>query len=345
MYSIVLTKRNYLLFNKKIPLSVTVLFMLLTGLAVYYFFPRPPEVVIVNSKNDCPQKMNQVRLNDYKFTHPLMFADLPNENEELMGLKEKIIQLIAEDKSLNRLSDISVYFRKMDDGSWFIINGDKTYTPASLMKVSFLIAILKQVGSDPGLLHKKIYFAKHFPDGFSQNIKNFTLKENKYYTIKELLHDMIVYSDNDALTLISTMTDATVFSKLFTDLGVVSPPIDPFKSMGYVVTIADYCKLFRILYNSGYLTDENSEFGLSLLAQSTYKEGFLKDINPGFPVAHKFGERVYGGLQQLHEIGIFYSEPEPYLLGVMSEGKNLKELSTVLSQISKLVYQNYTKGI
>lgn len=312
--------------------------MLVTGLAVYFFFPRPPEVVVVNSKNDCPQKINEVRLNDYKFTHPLMLVDLPNESEDLNDLKEKVIHLIAKDKSLNLLNDISVYFRKMDDGSWFVINGGRVYSPASLMKVSFLIGVLKQAGTDHGLLQKKIYFEKHFPTGFDQNIKNFSLAEKKYYTVKELLYDMIVYSDNDALTLISTITDAAMFSKLFTDLGVTSPPVDPTKSIDYAITVADCSKLFRILYNSGYLTDENSELGLSLLAESTYKEGFLKDMNPGFPVAHKFGERINHNINQLHEMGIFYAEPEPYFLGVMSEGKDLKELSTVLSGISKLIY-------
>lgn len=344
MNSTSMAKRNFHLFKKEFSIVVTFVLMLLTGVAVYFFSRKPSEVVVVNSKSDCPQKINEVRLNDYKFTHPLMFADLPNENDELKDLKEKINQVISEDKSLNLISDISIYFRKMDDGSWFIINGDKTYTPASLMKVSFLIAVLKQAGSDPGLLHKKIHFGKHFQNGFSQNIKSFSLQENKDYTVKELLHDMIAYSDNDALTLISSITDKKVFNKLFTDLGVTSPPIDPSKSVDYTVSIGNYCKLFRILYNSGYLTDENSELGLSMLSQSTYKEGLLRDINPGYPVAHKFGERVDGQVQQLHEIGIFYAEPEPYLLGIMSEGSDQKKLASVLSQISKLVYQNYLKG-
>jgi beta-lactamase class A len=242
------------------------------------------------------------------------------------------------------LTDISVYFRKLDDGSWFVINGSRAYSPASLMKVAFLITILKQSATEKGLLNKKIYFEKHNEEGFSQNIKNFSLTENKYYSIKELLYDMIVYSDNDALIMIGRNVNQAIFQKLFSDLGVTAPPTEPAKELEYMVTLNDYCKFFRILYNSGYLTDENSELALSMLSQSTYRGGLLKDISPNLPVAHKFGERISGTSQQLHEIGIFYTEPQPYLLGVMSEGTDLKKLSDVLSQISQVVYGDYANG-
>ncbi len=320
--------------------------MLVTGVVVYYLFPRQPGSVIINTKqNACSEKMNQRRLNDYKFTHPILLSDLPTENSELSGLKEKIIDIIAQDKNKNLLKDVSVYFRTMNDGSWFVINGDRTYAPASLMKVTFLIAILKQSEADSGLLDKKIYFEKHADTGYNQTIKSFKLEEKKYYTIRELLHYMIGYSDNDALALISRNTSQPVLKKFFEDLGVASPSWDPTKSSEYVVTVSDYCKLFRVLYNSCYLTNENSDLALEMLSESTYKGGLLKDISPSFQVVHKFGERFDGQSSELHEIGIFYSTPQPYLLGVMSEGQDMSQLSSVLGKISKVVYENYNKRI
>src|SRR5207248_1486065 len=91
--------RNIHFLKKEIPLSVVILMMLATAVAVHYFFPRSPEVVVINSKtNNCPEKLDELRLKDYKFTHPLMLADVPAENQELNGLKEKITNLIADDK-------------------------------------------------------------------------------------------------------------------------------------------------------------------------------------------------------------------------------------------------------
>ncbi len=336
---------NKFFFKKNLSPFLALVLMIVSGFVVYFFFPKPVKVVMANPQIEVvPQKMKMLRLKDYKFTHPLMFADLPTEDTELNGLKEKISEIISRDKALNMLTDISVYFRKLDDGSWFVINGSKAYSPASLMKVAFLISILKQSANDRGLLNKKVYFEKHIEVGYNQNIKSFSLAGNKYYTIKELLYDMIAYSDNDALFMIGRNINQTVFQKLFSDLGVTTPPTDPAKGADYVVTVSDYCKLFRILYNSGYLTDENSELALSMLSKSTYRGGLLKDISPNLPVAHKFGERVTANSQQLHEIGIFYTEPQPYLLGVMSEGADLKNLSEVLSQISQVVYGDYSKG-
>ncbi len=342
-------RHNNLLFkkiNRDIPLLATLCLIVITGLVVYFFFPRQPKIVVINSNaNDCPETIQELRLKDYKFTQPLMFADIPNENAALTSIKEKINEVIEKNKSLNMATGVSVYFRVLNDASWFVINPEKKYAPASLMKVSYLISMLKQSESVPGLLNRKIFFEKHFSEGYNQNIKNFTLKENKYYTVKELLRYMITYSDNDALTLIGMNTNADVYAKIFSDLGIPAPPMDAAKATEYGMSISDYCKFFRILYNSGYLSNENSDLALSMLSESTYKNGLLKNISADFPVAHKFGERVIGDVAQLHEVGIFYNGSHPYLLGVMSEGYNLKDLSTVLAQISQVAYTEFNGKI
>src|SRR5207253_2260870 len=104
------------------------------------------------------------------------------------------------------------------------------------------------------------------------------------------------------------------------------------------INVIDYCKFFRVLFNASYLKGDDCEYALDLLSKSTYKEGLLGDIKVNFPVAHKFGERITNSSEQLHEVGIFYDE-KPYLLGVMSSGHDLKDLSLILSQVSQIVYQ------
>jgi hypothetical protein len=130
-----------------------------------------------------------------------------------------------------------------------------------------------------------------------------------------------------------------IFNKLFSDLGVAPPSADPAKAPEYSMNVIDCCKFFRILYNSSYLKEEYSEFALELLTKSTFKDGLVKNIAGGFPVAHKFGERVLQNVQELHEVGIFYVDRKPYMLGVMSTGRDLKNLSSVLSHVSELIYQ------
>src|SRR5947208_28 len=90
------------LFRREVPLFLVIIIVVATGLAVYFLFPKPSSIVMVNASNsnDCPQKMDEIRLKDYKFTHPLVLADLPTENSELSGLKDKIVQLLDQDKNL-----------------------------------------------------------------------------------------------------------------------------------------------------------------------------------------------------------------------------------------------------
>ena len=335
--------KNKNLFRKDTPLYVTMILVLVSSIVVYSLFPHPVEgkkVAVISQTADCTPEVDVLRSRDYRLTHRILLADMRNENPKLASIKQRITQTISEDKFSNVASNVSVYFRNLNDGSWFEVNGASTYNPASLLKVTFLIAILKQAEKNPGLLDKQIYFDKHYEKVYNQNIKAFTLEEKRNYTIKELLYDMIVYSDNDALILVSNQTDSVTYDKLFLDLGMTPPSHSPHPNE-YVMSVMDFCKFFRVLYNSAYLKDEYSEFALELLTKSTYKDGLVKNITGDFPIAHKFGERIIANsnVQELHEVGIFYVDHKPYLLGVMTTGHDLKELSAVLSRISEIVYR------
>ncbi len=334
--------KNKNLFRRDTPLYITIILVFVSSFVVYALFPHPENRkirAVVAQENNCIPEIDILRSNDFKLTHRTLLVDIRNENPKLSSIKERISQTISENKFSNTANDVSVYFRNLNDGSWFEINGGSTYNPASLMKVTYLIAVLKQAEKNPGFLDRQVYFEKHFEKSFNQNIKTFTLEEKKNYPIRELLFDMIVYSDNDALLLLSQQTDSVTYDKLFLDLGM-TPPSHFSNPNSYVMSVMDYCKFFRILYNSSYLREEYSEFALDLLTKSTYKDGLVKNINGDFPVAHKFGERIlaHSNVQELHEVGIFYVDRKPYLLGVMSTGRDLKKLSAVLSRISEIVY-------
>ena len=329
------------LFKRDTPFYITLSLVFFGGVIVYFFFPHLSDdkknQVILRTEN--ASEMDMVRNNEYKLTHPLLLEDIKTQTTSLDLMKDKLNQLIAQRKTSQGLNDISIYYRNMDNGAWFEINGNAVYNPASLMKLAYLIVALKQAESNPHFLDKQIYFANHFSEGNNQNIKDFKLKENRNYTVKELLEYMIAFSDNDATLLITQNTSPEILNKLFTELEIATPPENGGE---YFINIIDYCKLFRILYNSSYLKDEYSEYALELLTKSTYKDGLLKNQNINFPVAHKFGERIFNNVQQLHEAGIFYTD-HPYMLGVMSSGHDLNSLSTILSQVSQIVYQEIPK--
>ena len=206
-----------------------------------------------------------------------------------------------------------------------------------MSKVIFLISYLKESETNPTLLDKKIYFEKHFSEGYQQNIKDFELKQKSYYTVRELLTYMIKYSDNDATALLIQNLNTGIYKKIFSDFKVNSPP----ETGEYEITSYDFSKFFRALFNATYIRPDLSEYGLKLLTSCSYKDGIVRGLGPGVDVAHKFGERVLGDKAQLHEFGIVYCEGEPYMLGVMTKGRSLQDLSKVISDISRIVSSEY----
>jgi beta-lactamase class A len=114
------------------------------------------------------------------------------------------------------------------------------------------------------------------------------------------------------------------------------------------VTVRGYSGFFRILFNASYLNKDDSEYILSLLAQSDFTDGLVAGVPSGVPVAHKFGERELSdsSLDQIHDCGIVYYPGHPYLLCVMTEGHNTAKQISAIKQISAAVYHEVdTQGV
>src|SRR5262249_32692831 len=113
-----------------------------------------------------------------------------------------------------------------------------------------------------------------------------------------------------------------------------------------------YALFFRILYNASYLNKEDSEQALKLLSQATFKDGLIAGVDDGITVAHKFGEYAakdasgndVPGTDELHDCGIVYAPGHPYLLCVMTRGNQLTSLTTMVAQVSQIVFQAAKNG-
>jgi hypothetical protein len=91
---------------------------------------------------------------------------------------------------------------------------------------------------------------------------------------------------------------------------------------------------------------ESSEFALNLLSQSTFKDGIVSALPFGIVVAHKFGEQGDANSKQLHDMAIIYTGDHPYLITIMTKGKEMKELSRIIGSISTLIYRRFDqKGL
>jgi beta-lactamase class A len=199
-----------------------------------------------------------------------------------------------------------------------------------------LLTILKQAQRDKTLLEQKIQFQT------ASKIKVFVpvqqpMEVGKLYTVQQLLERMILFSDNDATSMLFSIYNKELYDDLFMKLSV---PVQDAEDLFYRMSPVDMSKFFRILYNASYLSSLYSEYALDLLTKSDFKQGIVQGIPSNNKVAHKFGERfTTSDLIQLHESAIVYRGSASYAITIMTEGKSMEDLKAVLGALSKICFE------
>lgn len=286
----------------------------------------------------CPPDFLRLNLGgEYRYISPLLLTELTCISPEMEGLRSKVTQLINEKKKEGVIQQASVYLKTIKDGKWFEVNGNQFYNPGSLMKLGILLTYLREEEKRPGLLEMELMLRNKIPGpGIDQIRTSAPLELNKKYTIRKLLEEMIINSDNDATQLLNMNINRAGFTQVMADLGTRTTDID---DPNFEMTVLEYNRYFRVLYNASYLSRRNSEWALELLTQANYKNAFMKGIPEGVTVAHKFGERPYENGFNFHEAGLVYLKSNPYLLVVMTRGADNKKLPAVIAEISQVCYK------
>ncbi len=328
------------LFLKKISFSYVLLITIASCLLTYYFTNSIKNKELTNVENNAQStasSYNIKRLNGYNYIKPLLFVDNVNESENLASVKQSIVEVIDNFKKTNTLTSASVYLKEYAGNEWTTINPDEKYSPGSLLKVPELITFLKMNEEKPGLLDKELLFDRPFTSDKAPVYLSKSIQLGHKYTIRELLNYMIEYSDNNATMLLNNNIDVNTFKKVFTDFGLEAPD---WSSSNYPITAKDFSLFMRSLYNASYLTIKDSEFATELLGRTDFKQGIVKSLPAGTKIVHKFGEGGDPLEKQLHESAIVYIKDKPYLVTIMTKGKDMKMLPEVIRQISKTIYEN-----
>jgi len=286
--------------------------------------------------------LNILRLNDFKFTHPLLMAHLSVESTKFNNLNTEINSFLLLEKQKNILTSASVFFMDLTDGSWTQINSQELYDPGSILKLPILLAYLKKDENEPGLFSKTIQYNGPDRNMPRQTITANTIKPGKSYTIKELIHYMIVDSDNEANSLLNRAIEPEYVYKVFRDIGIEQPEVN---QSTVTMSCADVSKFLRVLYNSSYTSHRHSEFALQLLSESKFSEGMRNGLPDSILLVHKFGERGYQNttFQEIHESGIIFSKYGNVLLTIMTKGNDQKEQTRIISDITRICFQYISK--
>ena len=307
-------------------------------------------IVPANSPINDKEEFRPIRQGNssYEFINPLLAYEVPSATDPRLR-KVKDVASAAIDRSLQdeQIETISVYFRNLAEGQWFGINENEKYAPASLLKVPLMLSYLKDAEIDPTILDKSLVYDLPEDKNILEVIKPAEVMEKgKSYTIADLIRRMIIYSDNNALQILSNNLSLTKFQEAYTDLGIDYPPNSGTSDL---FSPKSYAFFYRVLYNATYVSQDLSENALKLLAQTTYDKGIRTGVPAEIKVAHKFGERIvqtFNGSYsqvQFHDCGIVYYRQNNYLLCIMTKGKNLEKQENALGEIAKAIYDQFSK--
>ncbi len=299
-------------------------------------------------KNIKPVRENNF---NYKFIFPLLRYDFGNARTYLEDktLEQKLNTYVENEYSNKAAGSISIYVSDLLDNSWAGVNQDIQYHPGSMMKVMIMMAYFRESQLDPRIMTQYLTYTKQVSDAVK--MINYSTPSNLTiggsYTIQNLVENMIENSDNGAETLLVANANQKILNDIYHDLNIRVPTEVP----DFTISTRSYSAFIRILYNSTYLIETNSEEALSILSKTSFKSALVAGVPSDIVVAHKYGERVDTDANgtvtavELHDCGIVYAE-NPYQICVMTRGsseKSQQDLAAVIKDISTIAY-NYANS-
>ena len=326
------------------PLKLTITGLVVVAIVAAFALGRvtgsTPEIVNTSASESYPEMTEMRAGGTLSFINPLLECDNyhASNSNAIVAMENDIRNYITLVQREGKASAVSVYYRGLSFGPWVGINEKETYSPASLVKVPLMMAVLKKAQDHAGILQEKLQYTTRLTDVPPGIRDPDTLKRGVYYSVEDLMGRMIKHSDNEAKEMLLRFVGFDYFMQVIKDMG-----IDTHSDLSAdFLSPKDYSRFFRLLYNATYLNREMSNKALAILCTSTFSKGVVAGVPSGVKVAHKFGERYYlnSDQKQLHECGIVYLQNAPYLICVMTRGNNFDSLATVISGVSALVYKN-----
>ncbi len=320
----------------------TILLLFLFGIALGVVIDR---TVFANKVQDVDSDAHSVRLGGYSLINPLLECEVGSEKltQRYTSFKYKIQDEVDKLKKSGDVEEMAVYFRDLNNGFSIGINQDMGFTPASLLKLPVMMAYFKQSESDPSILKKSYKYTDYEDRNVGEHVKpRQSMERGQSYTVEDLIYRMIVFSDNNAMALLVENLPLPIQDKVYTDLDISIPGV---RGVDDYMSVSDYAAFFRILYNASYLSKDNSQKALGILTKVDFAQGIRAGVPSNIPVANKFGEREEGNNQQVHDFGIIYYNDHPYLLGVMSRGKDFDKQAASIKDISRMIYSQIQKQV
>lgn len=298
----------------------SLLFNLITFIFILYIFISSSLVIVM------ALDMSKSNKNDYSGKQPLEPDESIEENNEKKPLDPEVLNLSSLNKSMNKYSDISIYYENIETGYIYRYNADKVYYSASVIKAPFALYVYTLAESGSANLTDTYAYTSHVYRDGTGIIKNMTV--GTAFTINELLEYSIRKSDNIAFRMLIEKYGAKEYRQFVEDMGGNT---DFLTSVELADMTANEAGLFaKEIYK--YI-ESDSKYS------NQFKTDLMSTINPmiisDHPIARKYG----WSKKSFHDMAIVYAG-SPYILIIMTDHENGTTQDFIMfREISKLIQQ------
>ena len=236
----------------------------------------------------------------------------------------------------------SVYVENLRNGIWMGINEKTGFFPTSLNKLPVAILIMKKI-EDKELSFDTMLEIKDI-DRTDSSGELYKTKEKKL-PLRVVLEKLLKESDNTALRILLRQVDLGDLQLILDYYGLdinVDLQRENREKQPDLITPKAMSALYSSLYFSTVLESHNSEYLLSLLANSTFPIKEIANLPDDVRVAHKFGENYYGTNQYFHECGIMYINESRVFYCIMTKNIDEERAVETIGVTINYIY-NYVK--
>lgn len=247
---------------------------------------------------------------------------------------KKELQAYITSNNLN----VSVYVENLRNGAFLGINEKAGFFPTSLNKLPVAVLIMKKI--EEGKLSFDSMLQIRDADRTDSSGELYKTEE-KELPLRFVLEKLLKESDNTALRVLLHYIDLDDLQLILDYYGIdITIYNQKDRKDIKLITPKAISTLFSSLYFSTVLEPQNSEYILSLLADTTFDVKKIAKIPDEIVIAHKFGENYYDNNKFFHDCGIIYIDESRILYCIMSENLDEEEAEETIGFIMNKVY-NY----
>ncbi len=272
---------------------------------------------------------------------------------------KKIDYNILEKKIISKFNDetgnFALAFKNLDDGKEILINENEIFHAASTMKTPVMIEFYKQLHQGKLSLEDTLQIKNEFKsivDGtmyklseFDDSDKNTYNKLGQYYSINNLIYEMITISSNFATNILIDYIGANNVTKSMKEIGALNIDIlrgvEDIKAfelgLNNTTSAKDLLIIYEKLAKGKIINNESSAIMIDILKDQKYDDIIPKYLPKDIEIANKTG--MITGVH--HDSGIvFLKDGRKYVIVLLSKNMSDMESGTeMMARISELIYK------